>query len=45
MHPLEPFKYCPRCGSPHFAIDTDRSKRCADCGFVYYSNAASAVAA
>lgn len=45
MHPLDPFRYCPRCGSPHFNTATERSKRCADCGFDYYSNAAAAVAA
>ena len=39
MHPLELFKYCPKCGSPHFEVNNEKSKRCADCGFVYSSAA------
>ena len=38
MHPLELFKFCPVCGSPHFEIHNEKSKKCADCGFVYYFN-------
>ena len=45
MHPLQTMQYCPSCGSKHFAIDTDRSRCCSDCGFTLYSNAAAAVAA
>lgn len=44
-HPLELFKYCPRCGSAHFAVNDARSKRCADCGFTYYANSSAATAA
>lgn len=45
MHYLEKFKYCPVCGSQHFEINDARSKRCADCGFVYYMNASAAYVA
>lgn len=45
MHPLRLFHYCPRCGSEHFLENDHRSKRCADCGFVYYHNASAATAA
>ena len=41
MHPLSQFKYCPKCGSAHFEINNEKSKRCADCGFVYYFNSCS----
>jgi len=39
-HFLEQFHFCPRCGSARFGVNDHRSKRCADCGFVYYHNAA-----
>ena len=29
-HPLSQFKYCPKCGSIHFEINNEKSKRCAD---------------
>lgn len=45
MHPLDKFAYCPACGSPHFVVNNVKSKRCTDCGFVYYANAYSATAA
>ena len=44
-HPLLKFKFCPECGSPHFIINNEKSKRCADCGFVYYFNPSSATVA
>lgn len=44
MHYLEIFRYCPVCGSRHFVENDFKSKRCEDCGFVYYFNAAAAVA-
>ena len=37
-HPLEQFKYCPKCGSDQFLDNNFKSKRCAHCGFVYYFN-------
>ena len=45
MHPLELFKYCPKCGSSHFIVNNEKSKCCSDCGFVYYSNSSSATVA
>lgn len=45
MHPLSLFKYCPKCGSNHFTENNEKSKRCADCGFVYYFNPSAATVA
>ena len=42
MHPLELFKYCPKCGSSAFVENNEKSKLCKDCGFVYYFNVSSA---
>ena len=44
MHPLELFRYCPKCGSPHWEENNFKSKKCADCGFIYYFNTSAAVA-
>lgn len=44
-HPLSLFKHCPECGSVHFEIHNEKSKRCADCGFVYYFNSSAATVA
>ena len=44
-HPFSQFKYCPKCGSIHFEINNEKSKRCADCGFVYYFNPSAATVA
>ena len=45
MHPLELFKYCPKCGSSHFEIHNEKSKHCNDCGFTYYFNSSAATVA
>ena len=45
MHPLDLFKYCPKCGSASFVENDEKSKRCTDCGFVYYFNVSSATVA
>jgi ADP-ribose pyrophosphatase YjhB (NUDIX family) len=45
LHPLASFKYCPKCGSSRFVENNFKSKRCEDCGFVYYFNSSTAVAA
>ncbi|EFA45157.1 hydrolase, NUDIX family [Hallella bergensis DSM 17361] len=42
MHPLEKFKYCPVCGSRHFEVNDDKSKKCDNCGFEYYLNPSAA---
>ncbi len=45
MHPLELFKYCPKCGSDHFEACNEKAKKCKDCGFVYYFNSSAATVA
>ena len=45
MHFSKLFKHCPVCGSVHFTDNNVKSKRCENCGFVYYMNASAAVAA
>lgn len=43
-HPLDLFKFCPKCGSAHFEINNFKSKKCNDCGFIYYFNSSAATA-
>lgn len=45
MHPLDKFACCPVCGSRHFVNHDEKSRRCADCGFVYYLNPSAATVA
>ena len=44
-HPLKLFGYCPRCGSNHFGINDFKSKKCGDCGFIFYFNPIAATVA
>lgn len=44
-HPLHKFRFCPVCGSAGFCATDARGKRCPQCGFQYYFNAASATVA
>lgn len=44
-HPLEKFKYCPKCGSAGFHEHNATSKECDACGFVYYFNPKASVVA
>lgn len=44
-HPLSQFNYCPKCGSDHFKSHNEKSKRCEECGFVYYFNPSAATVA
>lgn len=37
-HLLRLFSHCPKCGSSAFSVDTEKSKRCDACGFVYFMN-------
>lgn len=37
-HLLQLFSYCPKCGSKRFVVDSEKSKCCEDCGFVYFMN-------
>lgn len=41
-HLLEKFKFCPACGSPHFVVNDEKSKRCENCDFVYFMNPSAA---
>ncbi|MDO9256997.1 MAG: NUDIX domain-containing protein [Bacteroidales bacterium] len=43
--PLEVFRYCPKCGSPGFTPDTEKSLKCESCGFRYFINMSASVAA
>ena len=42
MHPLENFRYCPLCGSSHFESNSEKSKKCENCGFEYFQNPSAA---
>lgn len=44
-HPLDTFRYCPRCGSAQFEVYDKRAKRCAACGFTFYANASTSTVA
>lgn len=44
-HPLDKFKYCPKCGSDKFVVNNFKSKHCNDCGFTYYFNSSAATVA
>ena len=35
---LKPFRFCPQCGSERFVDNNVQSKRCLDCGLIYYIN-------
>lgn len=41
----EKFKFCPSCGSTSFEVHNVKSKRCENCGFIYYQNPSAATAA
>lgn len=43
--PSHVFKYCPKCGSPGFVPDTEKSFKCRICEFGYFINMAASVAA
>ena len=45
MHILDKFRYCPVCGSSHFEIESEKSKKCENCGFEYFMNSSAAVVA
>ena len=44
-HLLHLFSYCPKCGAKTFVEDTEKSKRCEACGFVYFMNPSAATVA
>jgi 8-oxo-dGTP pyrophosphatase MutT (NUDIX family) len=43
-HPLKVFKYCPSCGNPALSANSEKSLKCSNCNFLYFINAAAAVA-
>lgn len=45
MHIVESFAFCPRCGGRSLQQREDRAVRCAQCGFLFFFNAATAVGA
>ena len=45
QHPLELFKFCPKCGSKEFEIHSPLSRHCSHCGFTYYQNPRASTAA
>ena len=45
QHPLHLFKHCPKCGSKRFVEHDFKSKRCEECGFIYYFNPLAATVA
>ena len=42
---LDKFQFCPVCGSNRFRDNDFKSRKCDDCGFTFYFNAAAACAA
>lgn len=44
-HPFDKFYYCPKCGSAHFNVYNEKSKKCEGCGFIYYFNSCAATVA
>lgn len=44
-HPLDAYCFCPHCGSRAFIVQDFKSKRCKDCGFQVYMNAAASCVA
>ena len=44
-HPFSQFHYCPECGSGRFAVNNEKSRKCGNCGFVYYFNPCAATVA
>ncbi len=43
-HPVNAFKFCPRCGSDQFRVSGARSLTCDSCSLQWYTNSAAAVA-
>ncbi|MBQ8051857.1 MAG: NUDIX domain-containing protein [Bacteroidaceae bacterium] len=37
-HPLQLFRFCPKCGSQRFVVHDEKSKHCEACGFTFYTN-------
>ena len=44
-HPLSRFRFCPVCGSELFTPNSEKSNRCAGCGFEFFLNPSGAYVA
>ncbi len=44
-HPLDAFRFCPRCGHDPLSTEHERAVRCGVCGFLFFFNTAAASAA
>jgi NAD+ diphosphatase len=44
-NPIKIFKFCPQCGNPGFAPDSEKSLKCRKCDFRYFINMSASVAA
>jgi len=44
-HPTDVIKFCPKCGSADFQAVTNKSFKCGKCGFHFFVNSSTAVAA
>ena len=44
-HPHAVFKFCPSCGAQSLEVCNTKAQKCTGCGFVFYTNSATAVAA
>lgn len=44
LHPIELFRYCPKCGTSHLAVEGGKQIVCGQCGFRYFINASASVA-
>jgi mutator protein MutT len=42
MHPLLKYEYCPMCGSHHFVENSEKSRKCENCGFELFMNPSAA---
>ncbi|MCD8167043.1 MAG: NUDIX domain-containing protein [Bacteroides sp.] len=42
MHPLDQFRFCPKCGVEDFVVRNSKAKYCPACGFVFYFNPSAA---
>lgn len=45
FHPNKVFTFCPQCGKKSIQEHSSKSMECTECGFIFFTNAAGAVAA
>jgi len=44
-HPHNVFKFCPKCGGQNLYSHCEKSQKCNDCDYIFYTNSAGAVGA